>query len=64
MAINIPTDPDADPEHWYKIQKDFTKQKKSRFFFLFLLDDGRIRSRSWSLIRTCDYRIRMRIREA
>ncbi len=38
------------------------KPKKSRFFELFLLDDGRIRSRirCWirSRIRTCDYRIR------
>jgi hypothetical protein len=38
--------------------KEKSQNHKSRFFFLFLLDDGRIRSRSrsWirSRIRTCD----------
>jgi hypothetical protein len=43
-----------------KSQKEGTKQQKSGIFLLFLLDDGRIRSR----IRTRDQRIRMRIREA
>jgi hypothetical protein len=33
---------------------EVTKQKKSRFFVLFLLDHGRIQ------IRTCDLRIRIR----
>ncbi len=51
------TDPDADPNKYgscgtlLKSHKEVTKQKKSRFFLLFLLDDGRIR-------------IRMQIREA
>ncbi len=45
--------------HSYKKKrhnKEVTKQWKSRFFLLFLLDDGRIR------FRTCD--LRMQIREA
>jgi hypothetical protein len=42
------------------------KQKKSRFFLRFLLDDGRIRILSWiqSRVLTYDLQIRMRIREA
>jgi hypothetical protein len=36
-----------------KSQKEVTKQKESRFFILFLLDDRRIR------IRTSDQRIRI-----
>jgi hypothetical protein len=47
-----------------KSRKEATKQLKSRFFLLFLLDYGRIRSRIRSQIRTCDKRILMRIREA
>jgi hypothetical protein len=45
-----------------KKSKGSTKQKKSRFFLLFLLEDRRIRNRS--RILSCDYRIQMRIREA
>jgi hypothetical protein len=40
-----------------KSQKEVTKQQESRFFLLFLLDDRRIRIRSWIKIR-----IPMRIR--
>jgi hypothetical protein len=43
-----------------KNHKEVTKQKKSRFFLLILLDDGRIRIR----IRTCGERNRMQIWEA
>ncbi len=62
------TDPDADPggpkiygsgtlvnlHHSSKIKshKEVTEQQKSRFFLLFLLDDGR--SRIQSRIRPCD----------
>ncbi len=51
--------------HWHhfstiKSPKEVTKQKKSRFFLLFLLYDGRIPS----LIRTYHKRIRTRIRKA
>jgi hypothetical protein len=54
----VPTDPDADSEHWYiyiifqrfKVIKKVTKKYKLRIFLLYLLDDGRIRSS----IRTFD----------
>jgi hypothetical protein len=48
--LHFGTNPD--PEH-VKSHKEVTKQNKSRFFLLFLLDGGR-----------CDLRIRIRIREA
>jgi hypothetical protein len=55
-------DLDADPEHWLKV----IKQSQKRRINYFLIDDERIRSRSWirSRIRTCEKWIRMRIREA
>jgi hypothetical protein len=66
------TDPDADlrsPKEYgsgsgtlIKSQKEVTKQQKSRFFLIFFPEDGRIRSRS--RLRTSDYWIRMRFREA
>ncbi len=49
-------------ENKNKSHKEVTKQKKSRFFFIFLLVDGRVRI--WIRIRTNKLRIRMRIQEA
>jgi len=39
----INTDP-TDPEHLYKVIKKSQISRNQRFFLLFLLDDGRVRS--------------------
>jgi hypothetical protein len=52
--------------HFLKIKsiKEVTKHNESRFFFLFLLDDRRIRIRSRNRIHTSDKWIWIRIRKA